>query len=153
MTGGNDQDAWQAPEMGAVLGPEAIAKYVGDSKINRVLAPGESLEPEGEVAEETPETTAEAAPAALDSVPVDRAGIYSGVTEAGDTIPLFAANLNNRREANIAVAEGLPVKSEKPLQEITDGFRIGAAPWRMLAVAALALLFLEWGLFHRRWVE
>jgi hypothetical protein len=154
MTGGSDQDAWQAPEMGAVLGPEDIAQYAGESKITSVIAPGEALEQEADEApDQEVEVAPAAAPAALASVSVDRAGIYSGVTEAGDTIPLFAANLNNRREANIAVSEGLPVKSDKPLQEITDGFRIGAAPWRLLAVSALALLVLEWGLFHRRWVE
>lgn len=152
MTGGTDQDAWQAPAIGAVLGPVDLAKYMGEAKITRVLAPGETL------AQETPEAGADPAeatppPALPTSVPVDSAGIYSGVTETGETIPLFAANLNNRREANIAVSQGLPVKSEKPLQEITDGFRVGAAPWRLLAVAALALLFVEWGLFHRRWVE
>ena len=152
MTSGSDQDAWQTPAIGAVLGPAGLAKYTGEARITRVLAPGESHAPE------TPEESAGTAevtppPTPPTSIPVDRAGIYSGITETGETVPLFAANLNNRREANIAVSQGLPVKSEKPLQEITNGFRVGAAPWRLLAVAALMLLFLEWGLFHRRWVE
>lgn len=148
MTGGNDQDAWQAPEIGAVLGTDEIAKYAGEAKITEVFAPGTVPEPALPDSAESPGSTT-----TVSSVAVDQAGIYTGLTTEGETIPLFAANLNNRREANIAVSEGLPVKSEKPLQEITNGFRIGAAPWRMLAVAALALLFLEWGLFHRRWVE
>lgn len=154
MTGGGDQNAWLAPAMGTVLGPDDLARYAGERKVVEVLPPAIEMDAETEELIEEDAASTEVTPApAPGAVNVDRAGVYLARSDTGEPFPLFAANVNNRRETNLAVSEALPVKSETPLQEITDGFRIGAAPWRILAIAALALLFLEWGLFHRRWVE
>jgi len=152
MASGDNADAWQAPAMGSVLGPDELMAYAGGAELVRVLVPGDILdavvngegdEPEG--GEDTTQT--------LSAVSIEIAGIYRGVTKDGETIPLFGASLCDPREVNISVSETLPVTSEKPLQQITDDFRIGEAPWRLVALAALALLLLEWGLFHRRLVE
>lgn len=145
MTGGDRAENWQAPSIGTVLGPEALAAYAGDATLVKVLAPGEEAE--------DPVDRVDGVDKELLAVAVEKAGIYRGVTDSGEVVPLFGASLCDRREANIAPSEGLPVRSEQPLQEITDDFRIGAAPWRLVALAALAVLFLEWAFFHRRWVE
>lgn len=146
MTGGVDADTWAGLKMGAVLGPEALARYAVDATIVRVRAPGEAVE-----AVEAVEAAEGSSP--LSAVSVDLAGIYSGVTASGDVLPLFGASLSNPREVDIAVSDELPVTSETPLMEIPDEFRIGAAPWRLLAFAALALMLFEWICFHRRLVE
>ncbi len=143
---GEGGDAWQAPAMGAILGADELMAYGGKTTLTEVLKPGE-VEEIQELAE------AEQAPPALDVVSVDATGVYSGVTDSGDTIPLFGASLCDAREVNIAVAEALPVTSAGDLQEISGEFRLGAAPWRLVALAALLLLFAEWCLFHRRLVE
>lgn len=143
-------DVWQGPALGEVLTAEAWDRYLprhadGDAhgSVARVLRPGEDL-PEGPVEE------AADPPAA---VTVDRAGVYTAVLADGDRVPLFAANLDNRRESWIAPSEKLPVTSSRPLMEVDDGFRVGAEPWFVLALLALALLSVEWVLFHRRRVE
>jgi len=73
--------------------------------------------------------------------------------DGGEQLPLFAANLTNRRESGIAPSEELPVQSEQPLALITEGFRLGAEPWGVLAALAFMLSMAEWFLFHRRIIE
>ncbi|MBX3176573.1 MAG: VWA domain-containing protein [Candidatus Hydrogenedentes bacterium] len=133
------EDTWRGPPLGAVLGLDELAPWTQGLDIARVLAPGESAPPE--------------APPAPIRIAVNKTGIYQGVTGEGDTIPLFGASLSHRRESNLDVSESMPVETAEPLPEIPDAFRAGAAPWRILAYAALALLAIEWWLFHRRWVE
>ncbi len=150
MTDNDQTDTWQAPAMGTVLGPETLAEYARGTELIAVLTPGdEAPEQQDGGAEPTEDET----PVALAALDVERAGIYQGVTATGELVPLFAANLSDTREVDITVSESLPVTSETPLQQMNNDFRIGAAPWRLIAVASLLVLLLEWGLFHRRWVE
>ena len=150
MTGGGGVDAWQSPVMGSVLGPDELTAYAGGAELVRVLAPGDGEEPPA-----APDSRVDGVDARepLSAVSVDLAGIYRGVTVSGEVLPLFGASLCNPREVDIAVSEAFPVISETPLPEIANEFRIGAAPWRLLALAALALLLFEWICFHRRLVE
>ena len=147
MSGNDAGDTWQTPAMGTVLGPERIAEYAVGQEILAVVAPGAEA-PDAPLAKEEATVTRE-----REAVAIDKVGVYQGRTATGEMIPLFAANLNDAREVNIAVSEALPVTSEAPLQVIGDDFRIGAAPWRLIALAAFLVVLLEWGLFHRRWVE
>lgn len=75
------------------------------------------------------------------------AGLVTLETDAGDV--LVAANLPAARELDLtrrALDLG-PAPESGPVLE-TASARL---PWEWLALAALALLFVEWATFHRRW--
>ena len=86
-------------------------------------------------------------------VPVDRVGIYA--FSGADAVEqlAFAANLNNHLESNIAPSDTFPYASETPIEFVDMKSRLGSELWVILASLALALLLLEWVLFHRRILE
>lgn len=138
-------DTWASVHLGAVLDQDEVADYIPDhghdhGELVAVLTPGEEYE-EGDE------------PALEPLLAVSKVGVYEGVLEGGERLPLFTANLTDRRESSIASAEALPIKSEQPLALITEGFRLGAEPWGILAALAFALSMAEWFLFHRRVIE
>ncbi|MBM3289287.1 MAG: VWA domain-containing protein [Candidatus Hydrogenedentes bacterium] len=142
---GAEKDAgWQSPEIGQILAPDEVIAFQkrqghhADETLARTAAPGDAL----------------AAPfAAGVLLPVTRAGVYYGETAEGERFPLFAANVNSRRESRVAPAPALPVKSPQPLPQIAPGFRLGVEPWLALAMIAFVVVTAEWWLYHRRIVE
>lgn len=138
-------DAWASVQLGAVLDRSEAAAYVPDhghdhGELVALLSPGEKYDEE-------------AAPSPDALLQVSRVGVYEGIIDGGERVPLFTANLTDRRESQIEPAEALPVKSEQPLALITGGFRLGAEPWGVLAALAFVLSMAEWFLFHRRVIE
>ena len=80
------------------------------------------------------------------SVRFERAGFHTIETDAGDVV--VAANLASASEADLAVRT-LDLGGAPPASDLeTDGARL---PWEWLALAAIALLLIEWITFHRRW--
>jgi hypothetical protein len=142
MANADRGDTWASVELGTFIDREDAMAYIPEqnqSAFVGLLAPGE--------------TSDQSDPATSALTHVSRVGIYEGVMEGGEQLPLFAANLTERRESAIAPAEDLPIESEKPLELITGGFRLGAEPWGVLAALAFALSMAEWFLFHRRVIE
>lgn len=144
MAQSDEGGPWESARIGSHLTAADVDRYgsraAGERvKWTRVLRPGEPAAPEGGMAGGL--------------IAVDRAGVYRLVTEDGKLVPAFAANLSSRRESRIAPSETLPIASDAPLPEITEGFRLGLAPWFVLTLAALGLIVTEWVLFHRRVVE
>jgi len=135
-------DTWASVELGTFIDREDAVAYIPEqdhASFVGLLTPGETVD----AAERATNTLTH----------VSHVGIYQGVMEGGDQLPLFAANLTDRRESAIAPAGDLPIESEKPLELITGGFRLGAEPWGVLAALAFALSMAEWFLFHRRVIE
>ncbi len=135
-------DAWASVALGTIVDTDDALTYIpdqGDRELVAIRIPGEA------------DNTTRSGPNTM--VRVSHVGIYEGVMDNGELVPLFAANLTNRRESNIAPSEELPVHSEQPLAVVTGGFRLGAEPWGVLAALAFALSMLEWFLFHRRVIE
>ncbi|MBX7257427.1 MAG: BatA and WFA domain-containing protein [Candidatus Hydrogenedentes bacterium] len=136
---------WQSPEIGSILTANAVEAYQqrqghhASEPIARIVPP--SGAEESKVFSERSLT------------PVMSAGVYSGETAGHEQFPLFAANVNSRRETHIAPASTLPVTSTKPIPEIARGLRLGVDPWLALATLALGVVCAEWWLFHRRIVE
>jgi hypothetical protein len=142
MAGAGGDETWASVDIGTVLDHADAVQYVPEhdhdhGELTKVIAPGD--EPE----------TAEPAP----FYRVVRAGVYEGQLDSDERVPLFTANLTDRRESNIAPAQELPVTSEQPIEFIKGGFRLGAEPWSILATLALVLSITEWFLFHRRVIE
>jgi hypothetical protein len=79
-----------------------------------------------------------------------RAGQFALETDAGE-VPI-AANLAADRELALATRQ-LELGAPPPaaLAAATDSFLGGVMAWQWLVLAALALLFVEWATFHRRW--
>jgi len=133
-------DTWASVALGTVIDHEDAAAYVPDQEgLIGVLAPGRTAD------------DSEVPPPSL--MRVSHVGVYNGIVEGGDQVPLFAANLTDRRESGIAPSEELPVQTEEPIAMITGGFRLGAEPWGILAALAFVLSMAEWFLFHRRIIE
>ncbi len=150
MEGFNAGEDWHSLDIGAILTKadlEDRARRVhrregSDGETFSILRPGEEVGESADGAREIPKLLA-----------IDRAGIYRTVTHRGEQAPLFAANMASRRESRIQPSDALPVLTEGPLPEISDGFRLGLEPWFFLVLIALVLIAVEWGLFHRRLVE
>lgn len=136
-------EQWLNPDVGEILTRGEVRYYARfrQGSTNEIAS---VLNPEDKLLETTDEESL---------VPVDRAGIYRGDKGDGQAMPLFAANLTDRTESRIAPAEKLPIVSEQPLPEITDGFRLGFEPTYFLVLIALLLSLSEWFLFHRRFIE
>jgi len=145
LAGVESGDQWLNPAMGEILGPEQVRGYSSArgmaAETNQIAA---VIGPDGERA---------LLDGAGSLVDVDRVGFYRGETTGRDTNTLFAANLADRAESRIAPSDTLPLKSDKPIQEIKDGFRLGTEPWFFLIVLAILLSAVEWLLFHRRIIE
>jgi hypothetical protein len=153
MAGLGDDRHWETPPVGTILSAQEVRKFVSkhtahaNETMAKVLAPDEATPEainEGETFEPMAESTL---------VTVRRAGIYRAVTTEGESLPLFASNVNSRRESEITPSEKLPILSTTPVPEIQGGLRLGTEPWYLLAGLAFALLTCEWWLFHRRIVE
>ncbi len=137
-------DIWASMPLGTVIDREDAAAFVphhghDHGELLGVLTPGETHDADDDFGQ----------PLTL----VNRVGIYEGVIEGGERVPLFAANLANRRESGIAPSESLPVEADGALAMITKGFRLGGEPWGVLAALAFVLSLAEWFLFHRRVIE
>lgn len=77
----------------------------------------------------------------------DTAGFYT-VTAAGKT-STFAVNLANASESDIR-AQSLQTPAGTSVQESTSIATVNKEIWQYLAAAALAILLLEWWIYHRR---
>lgn len=145
LAGVESGDRWQNPGIGQILGPTELGKYLPEAKDNvETPAITSILAPEGvRYAWRSGETL----------VPVQKVGIYKGESTNGVSVPLFAANLASRTESKIKPSAQLPFRSETPLPEIKEGFRLGFEPWFFLIAVGLGLSAVEWGLFHRRVIE
>ncbi len=149
----SNDERWPSLSVGTILSPSEVEGYKsrclsGENRSQSVaiLRPGEPVNvPEGGVTK-----AQEHLPTLL---PVDRVGVYAMVTSEGERVPLFAANLNNRRESRIAPSETLPLTSSKPIPMVKESFRLGGEPWLYLVVLAMLLCTVEWALYHRRLVE
>lgn len=154
MAGFEWDDMWETPEIGGIIGAPELAAYRkrlgehADEPIRRIAGPDES---DGGAQETDDAERSVDAPEYL--LRVDQAGVYYSESEDGHRRPLFAANVNSRRESMIAPSATLPLKSDRPIAEVAGGFRLGAEPWLLLAAAAFCIVALEWWLFHRRLVE
>ncbi len=146
MTGQGLDQAWESVPVGALLSREEMAAYVPEvlAGAEEVALELQSIIPPG-ISEEGGMDAAVAE--------VTKVGVYRGLVAEDIELPLFAANLNDRRESRIAPSESMPVLSESPLPVVEDGLRLGVAPWFFLAFVAILLSIAEWVLFHRRLVE
>ncbi len=87
----------------------------------------------------------------------DKLGVYD-VREAGETIERFAVNLFDRRESDIRLREGTGEEQDiagLQIGNIQVTATAGAAParkelWRLLLLAAIVILVVEWYIYHRR---
>ena len=84
---------------------------------------------------------------------MQKAGFYKGEAKDGAQTPLFAANLSSRVESKVTPSAALPLRSQTPLNEIKEGFRLGFEPSFFLILVGLILSAVEWALFHRRVIE
>lgn len=149
LTGRGAEPEWTSLQTGAIVetseAAQAASALLPDNiHLDRVRLRGPNLPEEG-----VPLTGA-SAPALIAA---SRAGVYPVAWGEDAQLPLFAANLCDPRETDIAGAGSLPLRSERPIPEVEDGFRLGMEPWFFLAMAAFALSCLEWVLYHRRIVE
>ena len=144
MTGQRAEQGWESVPVGALLTAKEIAAYLPEGSPEDDAGPLNlrAVVPPGSREAEPPEM-----------VQVSRAGIYWGEVGEDLRLPLFAANLTDRRESQIAPSETIPVTAETPLAMVEEGARFGLVPWYLLTCLALALLVAEWVLFHRRLVE
>ena len=145
LAGDESGEQWLNPDMGEILGPEQVRRYSS--------ARGAAAETNQLAAVIGPDGARSQLDDAGSLVDVDRVGFYRGETAKQETNTLFAANLTDRAESRIRPSEALPLKSDKPIQEIDDGFRLGTEPWFFLIVIAIILSAIEWLLFHRRIIE
>jgi hypothetical protein len=141
FAGQDNTERWVNPPLGALLTSTEVRKLSStdsNAVLRAILAPDGTRTPLDAVG-------------AL--VPVSRAGFYRAETSGGETNVLFAANLSDARECRITPSETLPLRSQQPLAEIKQGFRLGFEPWVLLAFLAALLTMTEWVLFHRRVIE
>lgn len=83
----------------------------------------------------------------LATIRFEHAGFHTVETDAGEV--LVAANLPAASELDLAPVTIEPVlDAETGTQLADEGARL---PWQWLVLAALALSFVEWATFHRRW--
>lgn len=81
------------------------------------------------------------------TVRLTRAGLHTLETDAGEV--LVAANLPAARELDLAPR---PIDlGPAPTESLSLETASARLPWEWLALAALALLLVEWATFHRRW--
>lgn len=144
LAGADTSERWVNPPVGRVLSPPDVERWRASSPgsarptLDAVLTPGN---------ETLPLRTGSGL------VPVRQVGLYRGITSDGVTNALFAANLADRRESQLAPATELPFRSKTPLPEVKGGFRLGFDPWMILVALALVVSVTEWILFHRRLIE
>jgi len=140
LAGSDNVERWVNPPLGGLLTAGELVKYSSagtNATLRAVIGPDGTR-------------------TVLDAralVPVTHAGFYRAETSADETNILFAANLSSARECRTAPSATLPLRSQQPIPEIKQGFRLGFEPWAVLAFLAAGLLVTEWVLFHRRVIE
>lgn len=86
---------------------------------------------------------------------LDRSGIYS-VTFKNDALPdplrstLFAANLNDADETDIAPAPELVVTGRPAVQAEAQAIEQNKDVWKLAALIALLFVMVEWWIYNRR---
>ena len=86
---------------------------------------------------------------------LDRSGIYS-VAFKNDTLPtplrtsLFAANLNDADETQIAPAAQLEVTGRPPVKAEAQAVEQNKDVWKLAALIALLFVMVEWWIYNRR---
>lgn len=144
LAGAGPDDRWQNVAIGQILSAAELQRYTPRSSPGAAEPILAVLDPSGARFEASSEGGL---------VPVSRIGLYEGEALDGSRFPIFAANLASLGESRIKPSEDLPLRSDKPLPQIQDGFRLGFEPWWLLILLAFLLSTTEWGLFHRRVIE
>lgn len=149
LQGQDASDAWLNPEAGGVFGnADLLTRLQGRPDLEGLTL--ESVaSPDGTKVNMSLEDSL---------MPLNQAGFYTVVeqveeSETSREHSLFAVNLSSDFETDIAPGDTIPIVSEKPLKELTGGFRLGFEPWFFVALVAALLLITEWILFHRRIIE
>ena len=82
----------------------------------------------------------------------DTPGLYTVETLAGDEVTqsaVFAVNLFDAAESSIAPRPGIQIGGETVLPELGDAVGVREL-WPLFALAALAILLIEWWIYFRR---
>jgi Ca-activated chloride channel family protein len=131
------------PEMLPSGNPAKLWGGVGDEPETRV----EVTEPNGEV------LGVGAKDGVAEFGQTDTLGFYEvkwpAAAGAAEKRSLFAVNLLSDTESNIT-PQSLQAGPDRQVDETTSVARVNREIWRWLAVAALAILLLEWWAYHRR---
>lgn len=145
LAGAKDYDRWQNPPLGEILTRSELQPLLEladpdeKSALTRTI-----LRPDGTRVALTNESS---------MLSLDYAGFYRSELTNGAHWPLFAANLSSQVESKIKPSPTLPIRSEPPLPELKETFRLGLEPWFYLVLAGFVLSAAEWVMFHRRVIE